>query len=78
MKTHAKPKNSSSGFIALSKWTNDLGISSTTGWRWERLGWIKTTLIGGRRYLETKEAEDFRQRALKGEFARRRKMNFGR
>jgi len=55
---------------AYRKWVADAGVSSTTGWRWVKNGWIRTVNIAGRLYVTREEIELFHARASKGEFAK--------
>ena len=57
--------------ISLSKWRQEIGITSVTSWRWRQRGWIKTINIAGRQYLTREEIERFRQRAQAGEFSKK-------
>jgi hypothetical protein len=48
----------------------ELGKTSSTGWRYAKLGWVKLVNIAGKNYI-TREAEDeFLRRAQAGEFAK--------
>lgn len=56
---------------SFSKWLETIPVSSTTGWRWIKRGWITPINIAGRLYLTRAEIENFETRAANGEFARR-------
>ena len=60
--------------ISLSNWSEQIGISPSTAWRWRKMGWIKTVNIAGRQYLTTKSLKEFEERANRGEFSRERKL----
>ena len=55
--------------ISFNKWLADMGITSTTGWRWRKRGIIKTVNIYGRLYVSTDATAEFYRRAEVGEFA---------
>jgi len=54
---------------AFGKFLESVGCSRTTGWRWRKLGWIKTLPISGRPYVRREEIDRFLARAQAGEFA---------
>ena len=56
--------------ISFNKWLADMGITSTTGWRWRKRGIIKTVNIYGRLYVSTDATAEFYRRAEAGEFAK--------
>ena len=56
--------------IAYRKWVADAGVSSTTGWRWIKNGWIRPINIAGRLYVTQDEIQSFQSRANNGEFAK--------
>ena len=58
-----------SSIVAYHKWLESVGVSPTTGWRWERDGRIHTTNIAGRKYVTRGELDEFQRRAEAGEFA---------
>ena len=70
--TADKEKNGS-GLTLYSTWLSRVGVSRTSGWRWQKLGWIKVINIAGRPYVKDAEAAQFIARAEAGEFARERK-----
>jgi hypothetical protein len=55
--------------LALNKFLIDLGVTSTTGWRWRKKGLLPTVNIYGRLYLTEATIADFHRRAAGGEFA---------
>lgn len=55
-------------FVALSKWTREVGISSATVWRWAKRGVIHPITIAGKRYLTGDDLQQFYARAKAGEF----------
>ena len=55
--------------IAAANVRQEMGVTETTFWRWRRRGWLKTTNIAGRCYIDAEDLEDFRRRAKAGEFA---------
>jgi len=55
--------------IALKKFERDVGVSSTTTWRWTRLGWLHPVRIANKLYLTAADIEQFIQRAQRGELA---------
>jgi hypothetical protein len=66
-----------SGIIALSRWCQNVGLSSVTAWRFRNRGWLKTINIAGRVYLTDEAAQEFTRRAEAGEFAREPKVPRG-
>jgi len=55
---------------SFSRWLETIPVSSTTGWRWIKRGWIRPINIAGRLYLTRSEIDRFQARAASGEFAR--------
>jgi hypothetical protein len=55
--------------ISLNKWLQQLGVTSTTGWRWRKKGILRTINIYGRLYLSQEAIAEFLARAGNGEFA---------
>jgi predicted site-specific integrase-resolvase len=51
--------------ISFQKWRKQLGISKTTGWRWEHDGKIATFQIYGRKYVLLSEIERFLREGAK-------------
>ena len=66
--------NLNSAVISLSKWLEDVGITSCTAWRWRKKGWLKTINIAGRQYLTQEAIDEFHRRAVTGEFAQVHKV----
>jgi len=56
--------------ISFNKFLEDMGVTSTTGWRWRKKGIIETVNIYGRLYVATDVIEQFHRRATAGEFAK--------
>ncbi len=54
---------------SLTGWLAEVGVSSITGWRWRKRGWLKTVNIGGRHYVSKEAVLEFKRRAELGEFA---------
>jgi len=48
----------------------DRGISDVTLWRWRSRGWIKTSNVSGKIYVDLASLADFDRRAAAGEFAK--------
>ena len=63
-----------SGFVALTRWCEHVGLSPVTAWRFRKRGWLKTINIAGRVYLTDEAAQEFTGRAEAGEFAREHKV----
>jgi hypothetical protein len=61
---------SSPDIVAYRKWLTESGVSSTTGWRWRKEGWICPVNIAGRLYVTREQIETFCTRAASGEFAK--------
>ena len=59
--------------IALDDCLASVGRTHTTGWRWRKAGWLRTTNIAGRLYLTREAIAEFIRRAESGEFARTHK-----
>ena len=60
--------------VALYKFLTDLGVTSTTGWRWRKKGLLPTVNIYGRLYLTEATIADFHRRAAAGDFAKESKL----
>ena len=60
--------------MSLSKWTEEVGVTACTAWRWRKKGWLKTVNIAGRQYLTQEAIEEFHRRAVAGEFAHEHKV----
>ena len=55
--------------VSFNKWLEQLGVTSTTGWRWRKKGVLQVTNIYGRLYISEDAAAEFHRRAIAGEFA---------
>jgi predicted site-specific integrase-resolvase len=55
--------------ISLSRWLEQVGVTTCTAWRWRKKGWLKTVNIAGRQYLTQEAIYEFHRRACAGEFA---------
>lgn len=70
--SHRSAKNAESAPSAklrpLSSFLEELGVTSITGWRWRKRGWIKTVAIAGRQYISESAIAEFNLRAETGEF----------
>ena len=55
--------------VSLNKWLGQMGVTSTTGWRWRKKGILRTTNIYGRLYISEESIDEFHRRANAGEFA---------
>ncbi len=70
METSVKEAQSSTPrLFSFHKWLAQLGVTSTTGWRWRKKGIVKTTNIYGRLYVTEDAIKEFLARAQAGEFA---------
>lgn len=56
--------------ISFNKFLEDMGVTSTTGWRWRKKGILETVNIYGRLYVSIENIEQFHRRATAGEFAK--------
>jgi len=52
----------------LANFLDELGVTSITGWRWRKRGWITTITIAGRQYISEESVVKFNRRAEAGEF----------
>jgi hypothetical protein len=66
----AAPALDSNPPIALSRFSEESGLSPVTIWRYRRAGWIKSLNIAGRQYITRAEIRRFNERAASGEFAK--------
>lgn len=57
------------GLRAVKAFACDRGVSTVTVWRWRKRGWITTVNICGMPYVDLASANEFDERARKGEFA---------
>lgn len=62
--------SSATGIVSLKAYIKQAGISTITGWRWRKKGWLKTVNIAGREYIRAEDIADFERRAAAGEFSR--------
>jgi hypothetical protein len=62
--------NPASNLLALEKFTQEIGLTSTTIWRFRQRGWLKTVNICGRLYISREEIKRFEERAARGEFSK--------
>jgi predicted site-specific integrase-resolvase len=60
--------------VSLSKWLEQIGVTSCTAWRWRKKGWLKTINIAGRQYLTQEAIDEFQRRAKAGEFSQVHKV----
>lgn len=60
--------------VSLSKWLEQIGVTSCTAWRWRKKGWLKTINIAGRQYLTQEAIDEFQRRATTGEFFQEHKV----
>lgn len=60
----------SDSLVCFNKWLTDIGVTSTTGWRWRKRGIIQTTNIYGRLYVSESAIASFVAKAKAGEFAK--------
>lgn len=58
------------GIVSLKAYIKQAGISTITGWRWRKKGWLKTINIAGREYVRAEDIAEFERRAAAGEFSR--------
>ena len=70
-KTHLA---SSPAVVSLSRWLEQVGVTTCTAWRWRKKGWLKTINIAGRQYLTQEAIEEFHRRASAGEFSQVNKV----
>jgi hypothetical protein len=70
VESHDKtPPVPGAAIVSLSRWLEQVGISTCTAWRWRRKGWLKTLNIAGRQYLTQEAIDEFCHRASAGEFS---------
>ena len=60
--------------ISLHKWTEQVGVTACTIWRWRKKGWLTTVNIAGRQYLTQDAIDEFHRRAVAGDFAQTPKV----
>lgn len=56
--------------VSLDKFLTEMGLSSVSGWRFRKRGWIKTVNFAGRHYVPHECIVEFNRRAARGEFSR--------
>jgi predicted site-specific integrase-resolvase len=62
------------GMLSLDAWLKQVGVTTCTGWRWRKRGWLKTVNICGRVYITQEAIAEFMDRAKRGEFAQQHKV----
>jgi hypothetical protein len=67
LNSNAEP--TTTAVVSLSKWLEQVGVTSCTAWRWRKKGWLKTINIAGRQYLTQEAIGEFQRRAAAGEFS---------
>ena len=60
--------------VSLSRWLEQVGVTTCTAWRWRKRGWLKTINIAGRQYLTQEAMNEFYHRANAGEFSQVNKV----
>ena len=60
--------------VSLSRWLEQVGVTTCTAWRWRKKGWLKTVNIAGRQYLTQEAIDEFHRRASAGEFSQAPKV----
>jgi hypothetical protein len=60
--------------VSLSRWLEQVGVTTCTAWRWRKRGWLKTINIAGRQYLTQEAIYEFHRRASAGEFSQVNKV----
>jgi predicted site-specific integrase-resolvase len=59
-----------SELISVRQLRREVGVHSSTIWRWIQRGWIgKPINISGRLFFTTRQVKDFEKKALRGDFA---------
>jgi hypothetical protein len=79
MQAHASTPNGGEGatlspVISIPKFCHETGISPVTAWRMRQKGWLQTVNICGRQYVTAESLQDFKRRAVSGEFAKQHKV----
>ena len=64
----------SAAVVSLSRWLEQVGVTTCTAWRWRKKGWLKTINIAGRQYLTQEGIDEFHRRASAGEFSQVNKV----
>ena len=57
------PYSYSDDWVSLVKWRQSVGVSGTTVWRWEKAGRLTVARVGGRKYINKREASAWFERA---------------
>ncbi len=71
MQSNGVPVPPETPIISLASFGKQIGRTSVTLWRWQKLGWLDASVnIAGKPYLTREAIERFNQRARAGEFAR--------
>ena len=65
---------SGAAVVSLSRWLEQVGVTTCTAWRWRKRGWLKTVNIAGRQYLTQEAIDEFHRRATAGEFSQVNKV----
>jgi predicted site-specific integrase-resolvase len=60
--------------VSLSRWLEQVGVTTCTTRRWRKKGWLKTVNIAGRQYLTQEAIDEFHRRASAGEFSQAPKV----
>jgi len=56
--------------ISVRQFRREVGVHSSTIWRWIQRGWIgKPANISGRLFFTNRQVADFERKALRGDFA---------
>ena len=70
IESNGKPHpNHGPAVVSLSRWLEQVGVTTCTAWRWRKKGWLKTVNIAGRQYLTQEAIDEFHRRASAGEFS---------
>lgn len=57
--------------MAVSNFARQVGRTTVTIWRWQKLGWLDPFVnIAGKPYLTREAIQRFTERAIAGEFAK--------
>ena len=74
MNPHFTAKSDMALLIALNVWLKQVGVTTTTAWRWRRRGWLRTVNVAGRVYITREAIEEFTRRAESGEFEKEHRV----
>ena len=61
-------KTASAGGMEYQSWLSLLGTGRTTGWEWQKRGWLRCYRVGKQLFIANDEISLFWQRATRGEF----------